>query len=454
MLGRLLSSLNSAFPKFFPERQFYHRSHGEVHFISLSGRTQFIYLVLTLTFLTWVGYASVNVVFKEAIIAEKEKNFVEMRKQFEDRIGNLEREYDEARSRLVVATDNFADSLERLERRHDKLRSILDQRIAMLDDYETHRGVHIAEYFNEEEKNKDGVKKVLMHAGAADGAGRRSRVLESSEENPVEAVTAALGKMISESMVVSTGGRVGLVDRVAALEARVETTLKKQNEVLHNLEEASQEQTHRAESILKMTGMDTDGLLKRYEGEIAAKGGPLIALKEAESFLDDRKIDPSFRRQLFRLKSKFERLYVLETTLTKLPLINPVNAPHRLTSTFGRRVDPFTKRLAFHSGLDMAGYYGAEIVAPADGVVKFAGRKGPYGKFLEIDHGNGLVTRYGHLNKIKVKKGDAVKFYQKVAEMGSTGRSTGPHLHYEVWFNKERRDPGKFIEAGSYVFKE
>ncbi len=453
MLGRLFSSLNSAFPKFFPERQFYHRSHGEVHFISLSGRTQFIYLVLTLTFLTWVGYASVNVVFKEAIIAEKEKNFVEMREDYDRRFDQLMREYDESRSRLVVATDNFTDSLDRLERRHEKLRSILEKRVAMLEGYDAHRDVHFAEYFGEKDQ-QDGVKRVLMLAGSADGDQRQSRKLATQEENPVEAVSAALGKMIQESVVVSTGGRIGLVDRVAALEDRVSRNLRKQQDLLHNIEVSSQEQTTRAESILKMTGMDTAELLKGYQGELLAKGGPLIALKEAESFLDDRKIDPSFRRQLFRIKSKFERLYLLETSLTKIPLINPVNAPHRFTSGFGRRMDPFTKRLAFHSGLDMAGPRGSEIVAPADGVVTFAGRKGPYGKFLQIDHGNGLVTRYGHLNKIKVKKGDKVNFYQLVAEMGSTGRSTGPHLHYEIWFNKERRDPRKFIEAGSYVFKE
>ena len=80
--------------------------------------------------------------------------------------------------------------------------------------------------------------------------------------------------------------------------------------------------------------------------------------------------------------------------------------------------------------------------------------KGPYGNLIEIDHGYGFKTRYGHLHKILVKRGEKVDFYQKIATLGNTGRSTGPHLHYEIWFNNKLKNPAKFFEAGNYVFKE
>ena len=93
-------------------------------------------------------------------------------------------------------------------------------------------------------------------------------------------------------------------------------------------------------------------------------------------------------------------------------------------------------------------------MATAPGVITYAGPKVPYGNLIEIDHGYGFKTHYGHLRKLKVKKGDQVEFFQQIATMGSTGRSTGPHLHYEIWFNKKVRNPEKFFQAGNYVFTE
>jgi len=107
-----------------------------------------------------------------------------------------------------------------------------------------------------------------------------------------------------------------------------------------------------------------------------------------------------------------------------------------------------------HAGLDLAGVRRTPVVATAPGVVTYARRKGPYGKMIEIDHGQGLKTRYGHLHKILVKKGDKVGFRQKIGQMGSTGRTTGPHVHYEVWVDGKPRNPAKFLKAGQYVFRK
>jgi murein DD-endopeptidase MepM/ murein hydrolase activator NlpD len=116
-----------------------------------------------------------------------------------------------------------------------------------------------------------------------------------------------------------------------------------------------------------------------------------------------------------------------------------------VTSDFGTRLDPYTATRVMHKGLDIANSAGTPIVAPADGTVVFAGTEGGYGRVLVLDHGFGVKTRYGHLSELKVKLGEKVKRGQGIATMGNTGRSTGPHLHYEVRVNGIPENPRKFI---------
>ena len=115
------------------------------------------------------------------------------------------------------------------------------------------------------------------------------------------------------------------------------------------------------------------------------------------------------------------------------------------------RSDPFTKRPTFHAGLDFGSYKDATIVAASEGIVTMAGRNGGMGKMIEIDHGHGFKTRYGHLNSLNVKRGQRVTEGQLIGGMGSTGRSTSTHLHYEVYFQGRTIDPSRFLKAGQYV---
>ena len=131
-----------------------------------------------------------------------------------------------------------------------------------------------------------------------------------------------------------------------------------------------------------------------------------------------------------------------------VPSRKPVQAERR-SSSFGNRYDPFTKRRAFHSGLDFSAPTGTKIVASAGGVVTQAGYHREYGNKVEIDHGNGLVSRYAHASKLFVKKGDVVSPGQKIAAVGSTGRSTGPHLHFEILENDKFVNPALYLAGGS-----
>ena len=135
-----------------------------------------------------------------------------------------------------------------------------------------------------------------------------------------------------------------------------------------------------------------------------------------------------------------------------MPLAQPLDY-YYISSRYGKRRDPVNKRWAVHYGLDMAASKKSPVYVTAPGKVTFVGWKGNYGNFIMVDHGNGIETRYGHLHKILVKKGDTVDYRTKIGLVGSTGRSTGAHLHYEVRVNGTNVDPFKFIKAGRNVFQ-
>ena len=141
--------------------------------------------------------------------------------------------------------------------------------------------------------------------------------------------------------------------------------------------------------------------------------------------------------------SLFDSLDNQRNLLASTPAIRPTKGWK--TSTFGYRISPFTGRREFHKGLDIASRIGTPVIAPADGIVKFVGKRGLLGRMCVIDHGHGMVTRYGHLNKTLKQKGEVVKRGDIIAEMGNSGRSTGPHLHYEVHLNGIPVNPTKYI---------
>jgi murein DD-endopeptidase MepM/ murein hydrolase activator NlpD len=173
-------------------------------------------------------------------------------------------------------------------------------------------------------------------------------------------------------------------------------------------------------------------------------GGPFVPLK----------VDPAgspFEREVFRLQNDFADAAMLRGVARHSPVRQPLNGPLVVTSPFGARVDPFFGRMATHTGVDLRETTGAAIHATAAGKVTTAGWKGGYGNMVEIDHGNGMSTRYGHMSSIAVEVGQSVEARDVIGRVGSTGRSTGSHLHYEVRVDGEPVDPTRFLNAGSLL---
>src|SRR3546814_654133 len=150
------------------------------------------------------------------------------------------------------------------------------------------------------------------------------------------------------------------------------------------------------------------------------------------------------------LTQRLDRWETLRGVFVSLPLVPPVTK-YTLTSKFGVRSDPFNGRHSRHDGLDMAVPSKQPITAPADREVEFAGRRSRYGRVVEIDHGYGLMTRYAHLAKVTVRRGEQVKIGRTIGLLGSSGRSSGPHVHYEIRYHDKAINPAKFLKAGTYV---
>jgi murein DD-endopeptidase MepM/ murein hydrolase activator NlpD len=157
--------------------------------------------------------------------------------------------------------------------------------------------------------------------------------------------------------------------------------------------------------------------------------------------------DPQFRA----LFNSWKRLDQAEQTIGGIPSLKPIAAAPAINSGFGVRSDPFLRRAAMHAGVDMPGPIGTQIFATADGIVGRAGRAGGYGNLIELDHGRGVQTRYGHLSAILVQPGARIKRGQLIGLMGSTGRSTGSHLHYEVRIDGRAVNPIPFLQSGDYL---
>ena len=221
--------------------------------------------------------------------------------------------------------------------------------------------------------------------------------------------------------------------------ARIEA---RQLAFVENLTRYADRRATRDAAALRKLGLDPNAMLAAMR---TAQGGPLEQLSTSR----DGSTDPRFER----LGLSLARMDALEDGLEGIPQVMPADSGE-ITSGFGYRADPFTGGGAFHPGLDFRGAFGAPIHAAADGTVSFVGQIRGYGNVVEVSHGNGLLTRYAHMSKTMAKVGQRVAAGDVIGAIGSTGRSTGPHLHFEVRINGSVVNPRPFLENAPHVLEE
>jgi murein DD-endopeptidase MepM/ murein hydrolase activator NlpD len=224
--------------------------------------------------------------------------------------------------------------------------------------------------------------------------------------------------------------------RLRALEEAMERTERSQIRELTELAGSRRTEVTRIESALKDAGIN----LPQEREDDSATGGPFIPL--------DTALSGPFAQKYEEAVPLFARHATLQGHLPSLPLRAPFAGKIEISSSFGPRRDPFHGRAAWHSGLDLRSDSGADVLATAAGTVTASGWNGAYGQSLDIDHGNGLLTRYAHLSRIFVREGDQVAAEERIALSGASGRAKGAHLHYELRINGEPINPLRILKAG------
>lgn len=278
--------------------------------------------------------------------------------------------------------------------------------------------------------------------GVAQDLERRQDYLEKMVESHVAELPVAAPSSAGASASASVDGtaaqtrKISLVVPEAAGLADVEA---RQLALVDQLTRLADLRAARAETAIRRVGLNP-ALIAAADRR--AMGGPLIRV----AGLSD---DPRFAR----FARSMERMSAMEAGLARIPNTLPARLEY-ISSGFGYRADPFDGGAAFHAGLDFRGPVGAPIHAAAPGVVSFTGVRQGYGNCVEISHGNGLMTRYAHMSRIGARLGDKVGAGAVIGQIGSTGRSTGPHLHFEVRINDRPVNPRPFLEANRDVFQQ
>ena len=255
-----------------------------------------------------------------------------------------------------------------------------------------------------------------------------------------EPVSKALGDMMFSPKRPDSGKQSSIQETLGRIEASLDRVEGRQTAALGQIQARYEGRARQVRSIL-----DTLGL--KFNGVPAATGGPFVPVKMPPA-------SQSFARALTQANIARARAEDLANTLTYVPLRKPLTGELDMSSPFGVRVDPFVHEASMHTGMDFRGNFGDPIHATAAGKVVKAGWEGGYGQMVEIDHGEGLTSRYGHLSEIDVWVGQAVRVGDVIGRLGSTGRSTGAHLHYETRVNGEAVNPEKFLAAGVTLFGE
>lgn len=402
------------------------RSGGRVVFIPLSGWRQYALIAVIGAFGAWVGHASFSYFDQQRVIEGKNLELVRAGEHSQALLAKMS----EMRSQ-------FSDVAGTLEHNQRDLANLLKQNHALRQEFgDVEQSLHKSRTRREAGDRK-------RHNLSAKLAGLKSEMQKMDTRNRFlvgnlnVTRTKLIDSIAGRSRVDST--RRTLEDRVKGLERRLARVRGSQKNLLNRVTAKAVHDLKRAERVIARIGLNIKKLMKRADGNAYAQGGPFIP---AEGFADGVAI---FDRHMARLKE-------IQGVLRRLPLAAPLGR-YRIASRFGRRRDPINKKWARHEGVDLSGKLRSPVMAPAPGKVIFAGWKGRYGRLVTIDHGLGIRTRYGHLRRIQVKRGQKVRFGEMIGQLGNSGRSTGAHLHYEILIDGKPVNPAKFMKAGKDVFK-
>lgn len=426
----VMDRLNASLEKWLPEQRLFLRSDDTTRFVRLRPVTQMVGISgITLVF-GWTLVASSFLVIDAVSSGNTRDQIQRSQAAFEERLSQLQAERDARAAEALAAQARFSAALDKVSQMQTQLLATEESRREM-------------------QTGLAAVQTTLRDALAdRDTATASVEAAGTPATDRTEEFSVALDILSGELRQAADQRHEAVEEaeaaRLTAQELTVERDqiLARNDEILTQLESAVTISVAPLDQVFRNVGMNPDDVLRTIRRGYSGQGGPLTPMSystRGNAALSDT--EDKARQIIVTL----DQMNTYRIAIEKLPLAMPVTANFRYTSGFGRRWG------RMHEGIDMAGPVGTPIYSTGDGVVTFAGRQGAYGNLIKIRHELGTETRYAHLNRIGVKVGDRVSQGERIGDMGNTGRSTGPHLHYEVRMNGRAVDPMSFIKAAENV---
>jgi len=400
----------------------------------------------------WIVLTSVYIILHDDLLTTAVRDRLRMQTAYEDRIAGLRGEIGAVTGRLMLNQDEFDAKVERLNARQalleERQRAIaalisdIDDTVLALGEDDTTASL----------QGEAGVQPASVSSDETIGdqaslvPDNTIRLAFANQFNPETVSRPGYDLLQDPNLPTKPQNRADRdLLRLAVAQSELEA---RQFKTLNQLEKNALAAGIQITQAFSRLGFEPREIYAEADTQTEAVGGPLIQMSP--------QVLPSvssFERQIHRIRTHSAKASGLYRALLSFPLRRPLDGHHDITSRFGSRLDPFRRTPAHHSGLDYRAGRGTPVRATADGNVVMAGRNGGYGRMVELKHANGVTTRYAHMSSIAVKKGEVVEAGDIVGRVGSSGRSTGPHLHYETRLNGTAINPARFLKVGAEVVR-
>ncbi len=442
MRTRLAIKFHSWLERRFPERRIFLKSDQDTRFIRLSSETQVVAVAGVAVIVGWTAL-STAILLMDSIGSG---NFREQAKRdqatYQERLNILSAERDARAQEALAAQDRFNAALAQISAMQSELLASENRR------RELETGIEVIQTtLRTTMKQREEVRTELTEL-KQDSDGSGMYLASVGDTAQMEFMTDALARTAEERDQIAADAQTAL-DQRDELELEIRLMQERSDEIFRQLEEAMVISVEPLDKMFRQAGMPTDRIIEEVRRGYSGMGGPLTPLSFSSRGDEELTADEIRANNLLQ---QMDQLNLYRLAAEKAPFANPVHSAVRFTSGFGSRRDPKTGGRRMHNGVDFAGPQGTDIFATADGVVSHAGWQSGFGRLVKIKHAFGIETLYAHNTKINVKVGQRVSRGDHIADMGSTGRSTGTHLHYEVRVNGKPVNPMTYIKAARNVF--
>lgn len=432
----------SFWSRWFKTRDLIFREQDKITFLSLSVRQQKCLFLIFVLLVGWTFFTSFYYIKYETVAARKSDELKRTQSEYAGLKGELHA-FSDHLDKMIARIDDNQSAIYQLKEvllsSEPKIRKTAEERISA-DGVEKEKSVELLQ--EETAVLKEEARLIREKLLSFDDDNDREKTDSFSYHEVLLQRDIAVAEMNALQEKVK-----GLENLISGMQDAQILTFRKMAFLANDSISLIEDGLSDVKQSLAKSGIEMETLLRRirHNKENVGIGGPFIPMPMPKPQHD-------LNIFLVSLNQRLDRWYDLTSLQNSLPLGKPVDRI-RTTSVFGTRVDPFQGGPARHEAVDIGGMIGEPIYATAPGKVVRAGSWGWYGNMIEIDHGLGFRTRYAHMEKIFVTKGETVRVGDQIGTIGNTGRSTGPHLHYEIRVRGVAVDPMKFIKARDNVFK-